>query len=96
MATTGRRAKTSHAVRVAGNESDHHVHHAITSACDGYLLRAAGAVERTIGLVHRFNAMQCVAAYVQACATLHAAQLTAAALDRNTVAIKALAKMMHR
>ena len=61
------------------------------AACDDYLARAVGAVERSIGPVHHFKAMQCVAAYVQACAVLHAAHLTAAALDRNTAAIKAKA-----
>lgn len=88
MATTGRRAK--------GPQAGHHVHDAVTSACDGYLLWAAGAVERTIGPVRHFNAMQCVAAYVQACATLHAAHLTAAALDRNTAALKALDRTISR
>ena len=92
MATQSRKVKSSSSTSRLNSRAHLETLGLSAAACDGYLSRAVHAVERSIGPVHHFKAMQCVAAYVQACAVLHAAHLTAAALDRNTAAIKALAK----
>lgn len=59
---------------------------------NSYFRHAVAVVENSIGPVHRFNATQAVAGCVQAYATIHAAELIAGALNRNTMALKALAK----
>lgn len=64
------------------------LHEGVTGICDSYLRQAVAAVEGAIGPLRHFNAMQCVAAYVQSCAMLHASERVAEALNRNTKALK--------
>jgi len=92
LTTATRKPTRKRAAVGVGPDVVNQLHKSVIGTGDSYLLHAVMAVENTIGPIRRFNSIQAVAGYVQACASLHAAELIAQALDRNTAALKAAGK----
>jgi hypothetical protein len=78
--------------RIATPDADGLLHNFVTSTTNKYLAEAMDAVDRITGNHRHFGGMALVAGCLQSYATLHAAQLVAAAVNRNTAALKDLAK----
>ena len=78
--------------RIATPDAAGLLHDFVTSTTNKYLVEAMDAVDRVTGNHRHFGGMALVSGCLQSYTTLHAAQLVAAAVNRNTEALKALEK----
>lgn len=92
MIPEAHKPKTRRGERLATPDATSLLNEFVTTTTDGYLGNAFQAVDCVTGNYRHFGGMALVSGCLQSYVTLHAAQLVATAVNRNTEAIKALIK----